>query len=253
MSLTTSLKKAVMLAVVGATAWLAATPASAIIVNGKFDPRYGLPFVGTDPDPNVTSDDMWWSGEATFFIPDTPACAPDANMIVTCSGMYVTNAVVYLTQGQNGTPLDTLSFTGSSVITSAKLVAGGGNIEWANSNWFEPLVAGTSLTFSLNNYLFSLGFDEQGALLFHTEKSAFLDRHGSHGDQEDVFWNGVGKGHLGELCGPDSGAGDGLLCGFSDDHADVIFTPVPEPSTYALMFAGLAAVGFMARRRRPQA
>jgi hypothetical protein len=32
---------------------------------------------------------------------------------------------------------------------------------------------------------------------------------------------------------------------------DVAVTPVPEPETYALMLAGLAAVGFMARRRRP--
>ena len=31
---------------------------------------------------------------------------------------------------------------------------------------------------------------------------------------------------------------------------DVVVTPVPEPETYALMLAGLAAVGFIARRRK---
>jgi hypothetical protein len=37
----------------------------------------------------------------------------------------------------------------------------------------------------------------------------------------------------------------------SDYNQDVVFAaPVPEPSTYALMLAGLAAVGLVARRRR---
>jgi hypothetical protein len=35
--------------------------------------------------------------------------------------------------------------------------------------------------------------------------------------------------------------------------ADTTTVPIPEPETYALMLAGLAAVGFIARRRRQQA
>ena len=34
------------------------------------------------------------------------------------------------------------------------------------------------------------------------------------------------------------------------DHVRVFTAAIPEPQTYALMLAGLAAVGFMARRRR---
>jgi hypothetical protein len=36
----------------------------------------------------------------------------------------------------------------------------------------------------------------------------------------------------------------------SREHQDIVFAPVPEPETYALFMAGLAAVGFMARRRK---
>lgn len=38
--------------------------------------------------------------------------------------------------------------------------------------------------------------------------------------------------------------------GVSTNPATVTVTAIPEPSTYALMLAGMAAVGFMARRRR---
>lgn len=36
----------------------------------------------------------------------------------------------------------------------------------------------------------------------------------------------------------------------SSRYQDVLVTPVPEPSTYAMMVAGLAGLGYMARRRR---
>lgn len=233
----------------------AVTPANAIVVGGAWDPWYGSPFLGSDS--SSTNDDMWWSGSALFYIPDAcMATVSGSNLQLTsatCSGMSVSDATVNLTVGEGGTTVSTLNFSGTAALTTVQFTAGGGAVSWVESAWWNPLASGTGTTFDLGNYYFSLGFSELGANLFHTEKTAFLDRHGSHGpDERTFFWNGNGTGHLGDLCGPTTAPFDGDRCGFSDARGTVIFAPIPEPSTYALMFAGLAAVGLMARRRRAQ-
>jgi len=52
------------------------------------------------------------------------------------------------------------------------------------------------------------------------------------------------------LSGLGSGAGPSISVIESADHQDVIFAPVPEPSTYMLMMAGLLATVEISRRRR---
>ncbi len=54
------------------------------------------------------------------------------------------------------------------------------------------------------------------------------------------------------LAGLGSGAGQSIRVLESSDHQDVI-TSVPEPSTYMLMLAGLAATAEISRRKRKQA
>ncbi len=46
------------------------------------------------------------------------------------------------------------------------------------------------------------------------------------------------------------GSGPTITVMDSREHQDIVFAPIPEPETYALFMAGLAAVGFMAKRRR---
>ena len=55
------------------------------------------------------------------------------------------------------------------------------------------------------------------------------------------------------LAGLGSGVGQSITVIESPDHQDVIFAPVPEPSTYMLMVAGLMATVEISRRKRTRA
>jgi hypothetical protein len=250
--ITTMLKKPFIYAalLIAGAAGLAG-PANAIVVNGTWDPKYGSPFEGSNT--SSTGDDMWWSGAAFFYIPDTCTIAANGTLTTaTCAGMSVTSATVELRLGQGGSLLDTLQFNAPTAVSEVGFNSSG-NVSYVISDWFDPLQQGTSSTLNLASYLFSLSFDVQGAMLFHTSLDAYLEKHGGHGpDDKSYFWQGEGIGHIGDLCSPSNipGGYDGDNCGFSDSYGTMVFAPIPEPSTYALMLAGLAAIGFVARRRR---
>jgi len=236
------------LAVAGALC--ATAPAHAIVVSGTWDPQYGSPFL---PNGTTTTQAMWWSGSALFTIADTAACAATASnsYLVTCGDMHVSNAKVDLSDGQGGTVVDTLDFSGQIALTKVQFALNGTTVLWVESNWWDPLAAGSGSAYNLSNYLFSVSFSQLGSRLFHTELDAFLEKHGGHGpDDKSYFWNGEGLGHIDDLCGPTTAPFDGDKCGFSDSFGTMVFAPIPEPGTYALMFAGLGIVGFMASRRR---
>lgn len=225
-------------------------PANAIVVGGRWDPKYGAPFEGTNP--SSVDDDMWWSGDALFTIPDATACAATAanNYLVTCAGMFVSSANVYLSTGEGGPRVDTLEFDGQLKLDKVQFKSDGKTVLSVGSSWWNPLEAATESPYNLSNYLFSLNFSAGGAGLFHAEK-AFLDRHGQHRrDGDTYFWNGNGVGHIGKLCDP-SKSKDGLECGFSNTLGTMTFFAIPEPSTYALLFASIGAFGLAALRRRP--
>ena len=236
------------LAVAAVMALGASGPAQAIVYKGSFDPAFtaggsgGLSFFSN----------LSWSGEALFTIP----CSTGS-----CTGT-MDSATVTLVDSVAGT--QTLSFTGPVGVSSTRFGASS-NLLGVNSGYFDYQPAASLYG---GDYAFTLMFFDNGSTanvkLFYQrigggcdddddcdadsfESSSLIGPYGHGGDdhEDDEF-----KG-----CAPPSASilptNNTMSCGVSSvAPTDLVFAPIPEPETYALMLAGLAAVGFMARRRR---
>jgi hypothetical protein len=194
----------------------AAGSANAAVYAGDWDPDFGGDFAG-----------LGWKGEAMFFIPDS--CLALSGLISNgnaCSngGMQVLSAQVTFYDFANpSTIYETLTFTPLANTVLGMYVDASHQLSGLNTNFLGPVLSAAGP--AAGNY-FDLVFQKAKVALYYTP---------------DTTYN-PGTCASGPL------AIEG--CGVSANIPTMTITPVPEPSTYALLLAGLGAVGWLAKRRR---
>jgi len=206
-------KRGVTLAA-AAAALTCAMSANAIVYRGSWDPAFGAAFP-----------DLGWNGVGEFYVPD--ACLAMSGVVYNsdpCSGgtMSILSADVgfyKLSDPDNPAYQETLSYTMPSMAVNSMTITDGA-------------LSGLDGTF-----LYSIASTLPIAGGPYTEFRLFFDE-----DVAGMFY----------ISRPPGGP---VTWGVSDYNPPdgkplIIFTPVPEPGTTALMLAGLAAVGFIASRRR---
>ena len=216
--------------------------ANAAQFRGTWDPVYlGVVGDGT-PFSSGGSSYLYFSGEAIF---DTGSCgtttgtytANTSDSFPGCTGWSVVSATLKLGVSSDGVnpdvsgPTQTMSFLGSvgDPFVNAMKIDSAGVLSFVSSNPFsdgqQGTTAATLATWNSSTFqpYFSLAFlGEQAQLLWVKDPASAWS---CVGDNTSIFSRECGA-----------------------ERATITFAPIPEPSTYALMGLGLAAVAAMRRR-----
>jgi hypothetical protein len=200
----------------------------------RFDPAFGTPF-------NSENNPLGWGGEAIFSLGTCTRTGFVSNIEGPCAGdLSLSNAIVnlYNANDANRTTLQTLVFDTGGFVTSAGLSAGGADPTFLNSSPFDARPGAIAETIPAGSEMqawFSLVFVGEAAQLIWFDQDP-----GSYSSNASRYNSCLG-------IDPQSPP---VNCGKSANPARLVFTDLPEPESYALMFAGLGALALASRRRK---
>jgi hypothetical protein len=173
-------------------------------------------------------------------------------------------------QGVGGSDPSSLSFTSNSFASALETPFKVGSVKYFNGSIFSAADS-VQLALNLNFTQPGLGpvISNYGFQLINTDNTSDLDASADFVKLPSAFSNtsfliGATEYRV-KLVGFQNIVGDGFLVSnplqfhvreqgsaSADLFAVVTTQPVPEPSTYALMLAGLLGMGYIARRRQQQ-
>lgn len=219
----------VLCGAVAVSGLLGAAPAAvAGPVRVIFTPPFGAPFP-----------DLEWSGSAII---DDGACTATgsvSNFVAPCAGQFTfTSAKLKLSSIANPGISETLAVTGSTIIGVQRSGLTPADFQGASATPFNPVQSSiAAAVFGSGQAYFSL------VLVGGTDVQLYWFK-----DNPGTFYSNPAT-YL--ACGkPGINLVGDNLCGQSTNTATAVFAPVPEPSSYAMLAAGLGAVAWVARRRR---